>query len=409
MGFSDIVNHAAKPSFNHSHLIKRSVFTKGSGMTYKTRLVKGLLCATSITAISAGSALAQITPNDFTPAGDSVSNTFTLSYDVGGVTQPPIDTSDPGDPNGPTVFTVDRLINLAVVSEGDTTVVPGAVDRTLVYSVLNTGNDTQGYALSITENGGDALDTTDPVSALETIRYYIDDGDGMQQFGGADGAPIDYDPANPPQLAPDTLIWVVVTQDIPVGASDGDEGEITLTADVLIPTGQPSANSPVSADTGGNTIDGAAENVLADTGNDATESADGSYIVSAADVLADKAVTVFSEDGANCATIPGTATGGYSIPNACVEYVITVTNTGSADATNIDIVDDLPAELEFVAVDFTGFTAGSFSTGLGTFPSTGDDCAVDACIVTFENATLPAPASLPGTTTGTIVIRATVK
>jgi len=49
----------------------------------KNTILKGLLGATALTVFTAGSAHAQLTP-----AGTNVQNTFTLTYDVGGVTQP---------------------------------------------------------------------------------------------------------------------------------------------------------------------------------------------------------------------------------------------------------------------------------------------------------------------------------
>lgn len=373
--------------------------------------MKGLLGATALTVFTAGSAHAQLTP-----AGTSVENTFTLTYDVGGVPQPPIDTDDPGDPNGPTVFTVDRLIDLTVASNGDNTVAPGATDEELVFSVTNDGNDTQAYALSIVEEGGDDIDTDDPAGATPVLVYYIDDGDGVYEPGAGDGAPITYDPANPPELDPDEVLWVVVTQDIPTSAADGNTADVSLVADTLEPAGSPNAGDPVVADPDNtNSIEGAAENVLADgsgTGNEldneGDHSATGTYIVAAADITAVKTVDVFSEDGTGCAVIPGSAPTGtqYSIPGACVEYVITVENAGSSDATDMVITDVLPDELIFASADFAGFTTGAFDSG--TFPSLNDDCAGGNCSVTLTGATLPGAVS-PAVTTGTVTIRAFVK
>jgi len=312
----------------------------------KNILLKGLLGATALTVFTAGSAHAQLTP-----AGTNVQNTFTLTYDVGGVTQPVIDTSDPSDPNGPTEFTVDRLIDLTVASQGDNTVAPGATDEELVFSVTNEGNDTQAYSLTVVEESADDIDTDDPAGATPVLVYYIDDGDGVYQPGGADGAPITYNPANPPELGPDAVLWVVVTQDIPTSAVDTNTADVTLVVDTLEPSTSPNAGNPVTGDADGNDLVGAAENVLADGSGTANEGANagdhsdtGTYIVAAADIAASKDVTIHSEDGTGCTVIPGTATGGYSIPGACVEYVITVENTGSSGATDI-VINDVLAQL----------------------------------------------------------------
>ena len=377
----------------------------------KTTLLKGLLGATALTVFTAGSAHAQLTP-----AGTNVQNTFTLTYDVGGVAQPPIDTSDPGDPNGPTEFTVDRLIDLTVATQGDNTVAPGATDEELVFSVTNDGNDTQAYSLTVVEEGGDAIDTDDPAGATPALVYYIDDGNGTFEPGGADGSPVTYNPASPPELGPDDVLWVVVTQDIPTSAVDGDTADVSLVVDTLEPSTSPNAGTPVVADADGtNALTGAAENVLADgsgTGNEAANAGDhsdtGTYIVGAADIAASKAVTIHSEDGAGCTVIPGTATGGYSIPGACVEYVISVENTGSTAATDIVINDVLADELDFAGAVFGGdFTGGSFASP--ALPAANQDCTGGACVINLTGASLPAPVAPAVSTTGTVTIRAIVK
>lgn len=379
-------------------------------MTNMTTLKKSLLAATTLTVFAAGSAHAQLTPNNYTAAGTTVTNTFTLDYQVGGVDQPQIDSDNPTDR---TEFTVDRLINLTVDSDGDNTVAPGAVDQELIFSVLNTGNDTQGYALSIVEEttAPDTFDTDVPASSTAVIRYVIDDGDGVYEPTGDDATLVDYVAGTPPQLDADQLLWVVITQDIPVGTADSSQADISLIADSLVA----GTTTPAAADTGGNTLTGAAENVLADgtstsneNANEGDDSATGSYLVASADLEAEKNVTIFSEDGSNCSTIPGSPTGGYGIPNACVEYVISVTNTGTATATNINVNDVLPAELEFVTAVFGGaFTGGSFTSP--ALPASGTDCVGGACVVNLDGASLPAPTGGATSTVGTVTIRATVK
>lgn len=377
-------------------------------MTNKKQIMKGTLGATALTVLLSGTAFAQVTPNDFTLAGTPVSNTFTLDYSVGGVVQPPIDSSDPNDPNGPTVFTVDRLVNLNVESQGDNTVSPGSINQDLVFSVLNTGNDTQGYSLRIVEETAapDDLDTDAPTSNVP-LTVFIDDGDGIFDPAVDVGTP--YDPANPPQLAPDEIFFVVVQQDIPSDAIDLQRADITLVADTLDAGG---VVETVADNDGVNALLGDAENFLADgssTSNEAAgagdDSSTGTFIIAAADIEAIKTVTVFSQDGTNCATIPGTAVGGFGIPGSCVEYVISVTNEGSVPATDIVVEDVLPPELEFsAAVVGDDFTPGTLSV-----PASGTDCIGGACTVNLSGTTLPAPVAPATASTGTVTIRAIVK
>jgi len=384
-------------------------------MMTKNTILKGLLGATALTVFTAGSAHAVEPANNFTTADTPVSNTFTLTYDVDGVTQPPIDSSDPGDPNGPTVFTVDRLIDLTVESLGDENAAPGAVNETLVYSLQNLGNDDQAYSLAaIEETTGDTIDSDDPADATPVIQYYIDDGDGVYEPGAGDGALVTYDPANPPVLGPDDVIWVVITQDIPTTAVDGNTADVTLIADTLDPTA-PFAETV--NDTDGNDADAAAaaENVFVDgqgTTNEAAtpdgdHSATGTYIIASANISAIKDVDIHTQDGTTCTAIPGTPiAGGYYVPDACVEYTITVTNTGSDAATDIAISDTLPNELLFAAAGFGGdFTGGS----LGALPPVNTDCTGGACVISLSAASLPAPVAPATQTQGTVTIRAYVK
>jgi len=173
----------------------------------------------------------------------------------------------------------------------------------------------------------------------------------------------------------------------------------------------------VTEDTDGNDIL-AVENVFADAAGDVTgdDAADGShsatntYTISTADLTADKTVSVFAQtpDGSNdCAVIPGTpatpVADQYAIPGACVEYVITATNSGAATATAIDIEDTLPPNLTFVAATASGFsTAGTFSTS----PTANQNCSSTPCVVIYDGAELTDGSTTP--TVGTVVIRALI-
>jgi len=357
---------------------------------------KGLLGASVISLFAASNAYA-----GGTAAGTNVQNTFTLNYNVSGTAQTQIDNTA-----SPTEFTVDRLIDLTVASSGNTTVAPGALDQDLVFSLTNNGNDTQAYSFALVNESGDQYDTTGL-----NITYYADDGDGLFEPGAGDGAGSAYTPgsgAASSDLAADAIIWVVVDGDIPAARVDTDTSNVTLVSDTLEPTTGAAPGTAVTADAGGNTLTGAAENVLADGSGTANEgnnagdhSATGTYIVASADLTASKTVTVFTQDGSGCTTIPGTPGVGdqYSVPGACVEYVITTTNTGAtASATSLAISDVLADELEFINSASSGFTGGTF-----TQPATNTDCTGGACTISLTGATLTAGS------TGTITIRALVQ
>jgi len=367
-------------------------------MTKLKLMTKGLLGASVISLMAASNAFA-----GGTAAGTNVQNTFTLDYQVGAVDQPTIDNTAT-----PTEFTVDRLVDLTVASSGNLTVAPGALDQELVFTVTNNGNDTQAYSFAlVNETAADDFDTTGL-----NITYYVDNGTGgvcdATDLAGAGTAYTPGSGAASVDLAADAVICVVVDGDIPSAQVDTDTSEVSLVADTLEPTTGGSPGTAVVADAGTNTLTGAAENVLADGSGTANEvanagdhSATGTYIVASADLTASKAVSIFTEDGSGCATIPGTPGAGdqYSIPGACVEYVITTDNNGAtASATSIDISDILPDDLEFVNATPSGFTGGTF-----TQPAVSTDCNAGACTVSLTGATLTAGS------TGTITIRALIK
>ena len=63
-------------------------------------------------------------------AGDTITNTATVQYSIGGVVQVT-------EPTGQAAFTVDRLIDVTVTSMGDTNVTPGATGKALAFTVTN--------------------------------------------------------------------------------------------------------------------------------------------------------------------------------------------------------------------------------------------------------------------------------
>lgn len=371
--------------------------------TMRNRLRRAVLSIVASTGVSISGAIAA-----GTDAGTAVSNTFTLDYQVGGVSQTQISNS-----GTPTVFTVDRLVDVTVTSAGDVNVSPNATGQQLVFSVRNDGNDNQAYSLALEDLAGDDFDAT--LGANATI--YVDDGNGTFEPGGADGAGASYvlgGGSASADIAPDAVLWVVVTGDIG-GATNGQSDGVVLIADSLDPVSSldpaytgATAGSATTAAAGANTQTGAAQNVLADLDGpaaadgalDGAHSAIANFNVVAADVTASKSVSVIASDGSaiNCATDPVVAGNQYAVPGACIEYVISATNDAlaSATATGIDISDTLPDEVAFVGAVQSGFATA------GTLTPPGGGCA-SSCVVSLTGASLD-----PGDT-GTVTIRATVR
>ena len=84
-----------------------------------------------------------------TAAGLSVTNTVTVDYQVGGVSQTAQTASD--------TFTVDRKVNLTVAEVGTTTttVSPGQTAAVTTFQVTNLSNATLDFALAVAQQTGE--------------------------------------------------------------------------------------------------------------------------------------------------------------------------------------------------------------------------------------------------------------
>ena len=406
----------------------------------KCKLIKGLLGATALTAFSAGTAFAQ---NDFTTAGTTVSNTFTLNYEVNDTPQTQIDNI-----GNATDFNVDRLVNVTVSSPGNTFVIADQNDALLPFVVVNNGNDEHAYTLGFEQVTGDQFDTS-TVTTSPDIIFYEESAAGpdgiLTEAERAVATPISYDATtsgaiNVPVLAPDERVFVFVRQDIPGGLSDTNQGGIVLFANTQTITGG-SGTSLTFTETLGDTdtINDAdpltVENVLADEDGpasaandgqtpagtpDGAHSARGNYIVENPNVTATKEVYgVTAGTAGECDAIPTPTTryenpivnSEYFTPNSCVEYVIEVRNEGTTNATNIDLTDVLPDNLTFWEAEVRGDLVLPTTAPVGDLSAPTADTPCDGtattCNVALTNATL-ASGSPATPTVGWLVIRATI-
>lgn len=369
-------------------------------------LIRGLrkpaiLMAAAIAAFGAGNtALAA-----GTSAGTSVSNSFTLDYQVGGVSQTQINTS-----GSPTLFTVDRKVDVTVATAVNATVSPGQTGARVVYGVQNTGNDNIAYRLAIKDLATDSFDI-----GTYTATYYTDAGnDGVFTPGVDDagaGTAYTLGAGVTTNVAPDAKVWVILTANVPGTVTNGQFDDVILIADSYYPTvsldpafSQTPGTNITQA--GANTLTGQADSVLADgagtagapedVANDGAHSSTARFTASAAALTASKTVAVVTTNPVNCAT--DAIAGGFATPGACVQYVISASNAAGAGATatNVAISDVLPNEVQFVSAAQSGFTvSGTISTPAG-------GCTT-SCTVGLTSASLA-----PGAT-GTVTIRALVR
>jgi uncharacterized repeat protein (TIGR01451 family) len=317
-----------------------------------------------------------------TPSGTSVDNRAQVDYEVGTVAQLPIESSPtgnstPGLTNGTdTSFLVDNLVDLTVAEVGGTatSVNPGQASAVTTFTVANTGNTTQDYALTPTNLvAGTVFGNTDNIDG-NNLQVFVDsNGNGSYDAGVDTVTFID-------SLLQDTAATVFIVVDIPIGAANGDAANVNLAA-VTHDAGSGAASA--TAETAG--VDTAGVDVVfGDTGRDGTEDDDDSYLVSAADLNIQKSSVVIS-DPFNLLVNPKV------IPGALMEYSVTVTNTGTVAADNVRITDVLDGNVTLALGEYNG-GAADVRIESGTGPTitfcTADNGDLDADGCGLTGATL---------------------
>ena len=299
-----------------------------------------------------------------TTAGTSITNIASLSYSVSTVPQSTITSSTTGSTStgSVTAFTVDNKINVLVTTSDSAAVgaVPGqAVGvKTLTFSVTNTGNYTQGYALSTIQeaDGQIASFASSPIDNFTSTGCTIT----AVLASGATGT-IGATPNYIASLPPDQTATVSVTCAIPIGQVNNDVSVVALQAAATT-----SATTTLVTNFGGangTTVIGAATvaNVLADPAgtddalHDGANSARSAYQVQTATLSVQKTVTT------KCDPINGT-TSPKNIPGAFVGYTITITNSGSASAILTSIADVINTNVNFDSDYITATSAATCNT-----------------------------------------------
>ncbi len=340
---------------------------------YSRNRLAGLALAGSLSLLGAN--------NAFAAAGDTISNTASLSYDVSGTTQPAITAS--------VDFIEDRLINFVVsTADGATvSVAPSATTQVQSFDVTNNGNDTQDFLFTALDR---TTGTADPHGGAQTdnfdvssVSVYVDtvlDGN----YVPADDTAVFAD-----EVAPGATVRVFVVSTIPDNTvvSNGDVAVMALIAQVAAGGGAAVEGAAITNDDNGNvspagSYSNGATSVAAGVANDIADdpattqtvfndpagtidsqgnagavqtgqtSGDSSYTVAAASLTVTKTSSALW-DPVNLATNPKSIPGGY------VRYSISVDNAaGAANADLTTLSDTLSASLD-LDPDFTDGTAAN--------------------------------------------------
>lgn len=276
-----------------------------------------------------------------TSAGATISNQATVSYDAGAGTV---------TANSSTVsFKVQELVKatIAKLDAGNINVSSPQNDAAMKFRIQNDGNGNEGFKIVVTQDSGDDFDVT--VGSI-----YIDDGDGILDTA------VDtlYNNSNPPAIAADGSIVVWITSIIPTGLTNSDFANLNVAA-VSQTFVLDSQNNPNAGDV----VIGGGDNTTDAVNAVAIASVTSTYLVSDIDVTITKAITATRDNlGAG---------GNKAVPGAEVDYLLTVTVSGSGIATDVVVSDPLPSQLKLK----DGTTGSITVSGTPLTAASGDDAA----------------------------------
>jgi hypothetical protein len=305
-----------------------------------------------------------------TASGTSIGNLATLSFSVGGTTQPAIGSSAAGNSVGAgtaTTFLVDNKVNLSVLETGSavTSVVPGTTNQVTTFTVTNTGNTPQGYTLVGANVAGLNIAGTADGIDVTNLLVFVEDGTnvGFQILEDIDNAIS--------TLAVDATITVYIVADIPANAVNGAQANVSLTATTTEAGTTTVVVETAGADTAGVDIvfaDAAtteADFVGTSAARDAQATARDAYRI------ASSVISVFKTSSLICDPFNGSGETRKNIPGAIVRWTITISNATGAgtSATLAEVTDTLNANTTFDANLVTG--AGDPATAISCTSASG--------------------------------------
>ena len=272
-----------------------------------------------------------------TAAGTNIQNTAQVSYTVGGST---VTTSS----NTSSLRVAEILDAVLTIATPTVTVSPGASAEELVFTLTNTGNGTETFNLTAL-SAGVVGDDFDPTLASPAVYF---DTDNSGDFSAGDVA---YNAGvNNPVLAADASVRLILVNNIPGTALNGNRGRSQLTAAAATGTGAP--GTPFG--------DGGVDAVAGTTGGDSQLF--GEYLVANVQLTAVKSQTVVDQFG-----------GARPLPGARINYQVVVTASGTGNANAAAFGDLVPANTTYVAGSLR-LNGAALSDGAdadaGTFVST---------------------------------------
>lgn len=277
-----------------------------------------------------------------TAAGTTVSNTASLSYTVGGAVQPIVNTP------AAATFVVDKKIDFQVSHDDSPkhlVTTPGATDQERSFTLTNESNSVQDYTLSASNLvASEVYDTKTDDADVTNFEISIDGGTTWST------GPVTVD-----NLAVDDNLTVLVRADVPNTNTNGQVMNIqleatavqdgTTTPEVVTGSGADGTLSPDRKDAVDVVLaEGAGITDFGNTAFDGKYSAWAGYIIESPTLSLTKSSCVFED------LVSGKSANAKRIPGATITYLFDIENTGAIDASDINITDSLPAQLDVTTV-----------------------------------------------------------
>ncbi|OIO68022.1 MAG: hypothetical protein CO186_10790 [Zetaproteobacteria bacterium CG_4_9_14_3_um_filter_49_83] len=305
---------------NNSNPVASDKRAKFNFRTYLLGLCIGLLLLAPQSGRAAGTAAG-------TAAGSSISNVVTLTYVIGA--------GPPSTVNSSIVsFLVDEIIQ-PVLSWQDAAPVavstPGNND-VLTFLLTNSGNGTESFGLTRTNDPAPPPGNYTPLDG-SIGSIYVESGllAGFQATG-ANADTVYIAGGNDPTLSPDASLTIYLISNTPSNLPVNAGGNVLLTVSSLTPgtAGSPPGTSLAGLGQGGG---------FAVVGSSSAQAGTtGSYIASGVGFVMNKSVlSVLDLQG-----------GVLVMPGAVLTYQIVASLSGAGTATNLVIVDPLPADTTYV-------------------------------------------------------------
>jgi len=261
-----------------------------------------------------------------TTAGTTITNSATLTFNVGGVPQTAV-------PSNNATFIVDKKIDFIVENKDGAhiSVTPGATDKITTWSITNEGNMDQNFTFTASQlTGGETVygnaDTQD--SGALTLEYSLD-------------GTTNWTPLTTFELVVDASLAIRIKTDIGLNRVDGDVMNVALQAVAV--NGSGAAETKTTGTEDKDVMDivfAEGPGASGDAKENGTFVAWGGYKVAAPNLSLTKLSCVLT-DPVNLTTNP------KRIPGATVLYVLDINNASTTnDATDVNLSDTLVNTLD---------------------------------------------------------------